>query len=207
MPLSREQHKALRVRCHEQNGFWPAFGRKYGKVYKGLTHKVFGIGVAVPDHVAIQFFRFILESDRPFNDLLAETMYSAPARHPDKFAEISLRQMVVTRSAMKDSAPPTSPKQQQQDLINEFTHRNEVRRFSDKNFYRSREWREMRLAVLTANRACKLCGASPLTGAVLHIDHIKPRSLWPELSLEMSNLQVLCSVCNIAKSNIIDGKY
>jgi 5-methylcytosine-specific restriction endonuclease McrA len=35
----------------------------------------------------------------------------------------------------------------------------------------------------------------------LHIDHIKPRSRHPELSLTFSNLQVLCRSCNMEKWN------
>lgn len=36
----------------------------------------------------------------------------------------------------------------------------------------------------------------------MHVDHIKPRSLFPDLALRLENLQVLCSQCNEAKSNI-----
>lgn len=70
------------------------------------------------------------------------------------------------------------------------------------NFYRTKVWRELRLSVLlTSDGRCKICGSSSEKGAMLHIDHIKPRSLYPELALEKSNLQVLCEDCNIAKSN------
>jgi 5-methylcytosine-specific restriction endonuclease McrA len=34
----------------------------------------------------------------------------------------------------------------------------------------------------------------------LHIDHIKPMKLYPELEFLSSNLQVLCSRCNAHKS-------
>lgn len=34
----------------------------------------------------------------------------------------------------------------------------------------------------------------------LHVDHIKPRSKYPELQLTLSNLQVLCHDCNMGKS-------
>ena len=36
----------------------------------------------------------------------------------------------------------------------------------------------------------------------IHVDHIKPRSKYPELELDINNLQVLCEDCNIGKSNI-----
>jgi 5-methylcytosine-specific restriction endonuclease McrA len=35
----------------------------------------------------------------------------------------------------------------------------------------------------------------------MHVDHIKPRSKYPALELAEDNLQVLCELCNIGKSN------
>lgn len=34
-----------------------------------------------------------------------------------------------------------------------------------------------------------------------HIDHIKPISKYPELHLDLNNLQVTCPDCNVRKSN------
>jgi hypothetical protein len=48
---------------------------------------------------------------------------------------------------------------------------------------------------------CKACGVTPNEGAKLHVDHIHPVSLGG--SDDPSNLQTLCSVCNIGKSNRI----
>lgn len=70
------------------------------------------------------------------------------------------------------------------------------------NFYRTKAWRELRLSILLeSDCSCKICGITSERGAILHVDHIKPRSLYPELALDKSNLQVLCEDCNIAKSN------
>lgn len=69
-------------------------------------------------------------------------------------------------------------------------------------FYRTREWLDLRYRVLkAANGKCECCGASSNDGVSLHVDHIKPRSLYPELALEFSNMQVLCEQCNMGKSN------
>lgn len=69
-----------------------------------------------------------------------------------------------------------------------------------KNFYSSDEWRALRYAAFAAyGRKCGCCGASPETGAVMHVDHIKPRFTHPELALELSNLQILCADCNQGK--------
>lgn len=70
------------------------------------------------------------------------------------------------------------------------------------NFYRTKAWRELRLSILLeSDCSCKICGITSERGAILHVDHIKPRSLYPELALDKSNLQVLCEDCNIAKSD------
>jgi hypothetical protein len=69
-------------------------------------------------------------------------------------------------------------------------------------FLTSYEWRRLRMEVLIEQgRRCQCCGATPDNGAVMHVDHIKPRKLFPELALEKSNLQVLCDVCNHGKGN------
>ncbi len=69
-------------------------------------------------------------------------------------------------------------------------------------FYQSDEWRRVRYqALLKASGMCQCCGARPMKGKALHVDHIKPRSKFPELQLSVSNLQVLCEDCNLGKSN------
>jgi len=75
---------------------------------------------------------------------------------------------------------------------------------SGKEFYKSREWLELRYRVLKTYKAkCMCCGRSPREhGIVLHVDHIKPRSKYPKLELNFDNMQVLCAACNCGKSNI-----
>ena len=71
------------------------------------------------------------------------------------------------------------------------------------DFYQSKAWATVRYAALMKHGArCQCCGASAADGATMHVDHIKPRSKFPDLALELSNLQVLCELCNVAKSNI-----
>lgn len=66
------------------------------------------------------------------------------------------------------------------------------------DFYKTREWRELRYRVLKDNpRRCMLCGAE---NTCLHVDHVKPISKFPELKLDYNNLQVLCEECNMGKS-------
>ncbi len=73
---------------------------------------------------------------------------------------------------------------------------------NDPAFLNSFEWRQARFATLQRyGRKCQCCGATPATGAVMHVDHIKSRKRYPELSLNLENLQVLCDACNHGKSN------
>lgn len=76
-------------------------------------------------------------------------------------------------------------------------------RKENQEFYDSKEWRELRVRVLEKHECkCMMCGRSPKThGVVVHVDHIKPRSKHPELSLEFTNLQLLCEDCNLGKGN------
>lgn len=69
-------------------------------------------------------------------------------------------------------------------------------------FYESREWLDLRYRVLQkAGGSCKLCGCRASADNTLQVDHIKPRSLHPDLALVESNMQVLCRHCNMGKSN------
>ena len=73
---------------------------------------------------------------------------------------------------------------------------------SSKDFLATYEWRQVRMMALKKYGAkCQCCGASPADGAVMNVDHIKPRKLFPHLALELNNLQVLCHECNHGKGN------
>lgn len=75
-------------------------------------------------------------------------------------------------------------------------------------FCRTREWAELRQRVLIKYSAtCQCCGNSRKTGAIMHVDHIKPRSRYPALELVEDNLQVLCDLCNIGKSNTFETDW
>ena len=70
-------------------------------------------------------------------------------------------------------------------------------------FYLSRDWLELRVRVFEKYECkCMMCGRSPkYHNVVIHVDHIKPRSKYPELSLVFENMQILCAACNLGKSN------
>lgn len=69
-------------------------------------------------------------------------------------------------------------------------------------FLSTYEWRRLRMEALKKyGPKCMCCGATPATGAVMNVDHIKPRKLFPALALDINNLQILCHDCNHGKGN------
>lgn len=69
-------------------------------------------------------------------------------------------------------------------------------------FLQTYEWRVLRMQALKKYGAvCMCCGASPKTGAVMNVDHIKPRRFYPELALDLNNTQILCNPCNHGKGS------
>lgn len=68
-----------------------------------------------------------------------------------------------------------------------------------KDFYNSPEWKALRYAAIKKyGKRCECCGAND-KATVFHVDHIKPKSIYPQLSLDINNLQILCEACNMGK--------
>lgn len=75
-----------------------------------------------------------------------------------------------------------------------------------KNFYQSEAWITLRDETLARyGEKCQKCGATPPTA--IEVDHIKPRSHYPDLQLNPDNLQILCKPCNLEKSNKDNTDY
>jgi hypothetical protein len=73
---------------------------------------------------------------------------------------------------------------------------------SSNDFLQTYEWRRVRMeAIKKYGPVCMCCGATKDTGAVINVDHIKPRKLFPGLALSLDNLQILCHECNHGKGN------
>ena len=70
-------------------------------------------------------------------------------------------------------------------------------------------WKKARFEVLEHySGECMLCGRSKKRhGIVVSVDHIKPRSTHPELSLRFDNLQILCEDCNQGKGSYESKDY
>jgi len=74
------------------------------------------------------------------------------------------------------------------------------------DFLCSPEWRELRLeAIKRYGNTCLKCKRVGSKRYPINIDHIKPRKYYPELALDINNLQPLCGRCNKSKGNkVID---
>ena len=70
--------------------------------------------------------------------------------------------------------------------------------FPRDEFYRSEEWKSLRREVLERyGRRCMKCSS---TGQI-QVDHVLPRSKFPQRQLDFGNCQVLCRKCNRSKSD------
>lgn len=115
--------------------------------------------------------------------------------HRDEVIRLYVATKSTAKAATKPTtktkqAPPTRPLPMTYDEAN-----------SDE-FLSSYRWRQLRMVAIKMHGAkCQCCGASAATGAVINVDHIKPRRKFPELALVLDNLQVLCDACNHGKGN------
>ena len=72
------------------------------------------------------------------------------------------------------------------------------------SFYSSTDWHKVRNNALKKfKNTCIICNSKHN----LSVDHIKPRSKYPHLALELSNTQILCKSCNSKKGNKIKNTY
>jgi hypothetical protein len=71
-------------------------------------------------------------------------------------------------------------------------------------FYLTHEWRQVRAAVIKRDgKVCKHCRRRIFLPRDVTVDHILPRSIYPELALVLTNLQVLCRRCNSSKGAFV----
>jgi 5-methylcytosine-specific restriction endonuclease McrA len=95
-----------------------------------------------------------------------------------------MREVIAANKTLKKPKKPKKPK------------------VAKREFLETYAWRKVRMeALLKYGPRCMCCGATPQTGAVMNVDHIKPRKTHPELALSVENLQILCGECNHGKGN------
>ena len=104
------------------------------------------------------------------------------------------------------SKPKRKPKKLVRKKVNSYktpaTKSKNYKEVNSPEFLKSFEWRKLRMEVIKKYGAkCQCCGASPSTGAVINVDHIKPRRMFPGLAMDINNLQILCADCNHGKGS------
>jgi len=115
--------------------------------------------------------------------------------------EICVNQSIELRTALQKSDKPSATKGLQV-LENAWLVLQNTPDVKSRVFFDSKAWKRLRYQALKKHgNKCQCCGASPKEGAVLNVDHILPRRLFPQQALQLENLQVLCADCNEGKGN------
>lgn len=73
-----------------------------------------------------------------------------------------------------------------------------------KNWSKDERWLKVRAEALKLyGPACLCCGSEDK----IQVDHIKPKSKYPALAFDLTNLQVLCWPCNSTKNTLHETDY
>ena len=84
----------------------------------------------------------------------------------------------------------------------ELAEERKKRQEEERLFYSSPEWRQIRTRVMKKyGKVCSECGLWIKNNLDVTVDHIQPRSKYPELALNIENLRVLCRSCNSQKGD------
>lgn len=125
----------------------------------------------------------------PENLITRKVFFKDGGEHLQQFCKMCLLTSYVSRDANKKESFKGKIYYQSKAL---------KEKYGD-SFYVSEDWLKLKYKVFkTYGKECMCCGR---TEGNMHVDHIKPRSKYPQLSLDFNNLQVLCYDCNIGKGN------
>ena len=86
--------------------------------------------------------------------------------------------------------------------IQELAEERKKRIEEEQLFYSSPEWAKLRDIVINEEgRVCAQCHRHIKNDSDVTVDHIRPRSKYPDLALKRENLRVLCRRCNSIKKD------
>jgi hypothetical protein len=138
-------------------------------------------------------------------------VYILRSKHPslgDGSFDIILHLILETKRRVSKNVliPPELSKEEMESFCFQVTGEDiELKDSEERSFYLSKEWQMMRSRALARfGYKCMKCDAINVR---IEVDHIKPRSKYPELELSFENLQVLCADCNRIKSNLNETDY
>ena len=128
-------------------------------------------------------------------------VYYPLAVHPDyrdESFDIVLDNLLKSKKQMREQTllPSEPDEQQKKEFYRTVTQGEEMYADNQGSFYKSEAWKDLRKTVFQKySPICGRCGNKNN----LEIDHVKPRSKYPELELDFNNLQILCHDCNHRK--------
>ena len=128
-------------------------------------------------------------------------VYYPLAVHPDykdESFDIVLNRLLERKRRMKEQTliPSEPDDYEKSEFYRNVTGGEEPYSNNKENFSDSPEWKALRSEVFKKYPSiCMRCGNKDN----LEVDHIKPRSKYPEFELKFDNLQILCKDCNLLK--------
>ena len=150
---------------------------------------------AVEDQCSDRVYR--IGQKRNVNIYIPIATHSRIKSHDEVLHELLMTKRTLSRSVI---IPTAFSNNDYEDILKKTTG------CDYKNFYQSEAWITLRNETLARyGEKCQKCGATPPTA--IEVDHIKPRSHYPELQLNPDNLQILCKPCNLEKSNKDNTDY
>lgn len=137
-------------------------------------------------------------------------VYVLLAKHPelgDESFDFIMHSILENKRQLSRDVivPPHLSKKEMQEFYTQVTGKNIEFQDTKDEFYLTDAWKRLRLrAIAQYGLRCMKCSA---INVEMHVDHIKPRSKYPEMELVFNNLQVLCRKCNLEKSNVDETDY
>ena len=105
----------------------------------------------------------------------------------------------LTTGKLKEK-PQADREAQIKNQVAELARQREEHQLTRERFYSDSRWIALRKQVIREEGTkCAECRIQIRNTQDITVDHVRPRSKYPELALERSNLQVLCRSCNSAK--------
>ncbi len=128
-------------------------------------------------------------------------VYYPLAVHPDyrdESFDIVLNRLLENKKQMREQTllPSEPNEQEKKELYRTIVPGEEMYSNIPDSFYKGEEWKALRKRV--QQQFPPLCGRCGNKNN-LEVDHVKPRSKYPERELDFDNLQILCRDCNLLK--------
>ncbi len=123
---------------------------------------------------------------------------SVHPQYPEESFDVVLDKILKRKRKMREETLCRSEPSdyERKEFYREITLGEEMYSHREDCFYDSPEWKSLRNEVFKKYPSiCMRCKNKNN----LHVDHVKPRCKYPELELELSNLQILCESCNYLK--------